>query len=381
MRLTKLYSVFSSPMSWDSVRVDAKSGKLENSNQRRIRLEPLMSIIGLLWVLLSFAASSFAQSPPFLQCPPIGLSSSCAVLIVINPNGSLRFLTDPSVPPFDGVEDTLVGVQNNSGATVFGISITGPGIFDFDGDGAGSGGSYEGPNTSFTLKDSNSGIVNFTGNGLANNQGLWFSLEGAPSQVRLTSSVTIDPGHGTINCPKGRTGATGPTNYTTPPVGHLQEYVLTMSVGLQLQASLSAAGYQVTMTKTNVAACPTYAERTSIANKAHSNMFVSIHFDGVSNPTVNGTSVLYPSQKTSAQQLASFIVNQIAYNLGVSNKGVIIRNDLAVLRATMSHMTSVLAEVATISNVGGDEDKMHNPASIGLAAGSIFAGIDAFVNQ
>src|SRR5947209_14232623 len=101
----------------------------------------------LAFSLILCASVGFAQSPPFTQCPSIGLSPSCAVLIVVNPNGSLKALTDPSIPPFDGIEDTLVGVQNNSGATIFGISLTGPGIFDFDGDGAGPNGSYAGPGT------------------------------------------------------------------------------------------------------------------------------------------------------------------------------------------------------------------------------------------
>src|SRR5690349_17791167 len=72
------------------------------------------------------------------QCPAIGQSPSCSILITIKPNGSLSFQTDPNVPPFDGIEDVLVGVINQSGATVFGISITGNDIFGFDGDGVGA---------------------------------------------------------------------------------------------------------------------------------------------------------------------------------------------------------------------------------------------------
>ena len=138
-----------------------------------------------------FSPSAYAIG----SCPPVGLSPSCAVLITINPNGSLSFQTDSSVGPFDGVEDTLVGVVNKSGATVFGIFLSGNGIFGFDGDGAGAGGGYEGPGVSFTAKDTNSGTVNFTG-GLADKGFLWFSLEGPPTTVNLSHTVTVDPGHG-----------------------------------------------------------------------------------------------------------------------------------------------------------------------------------------
>lgn len=337
---------------------------------------------GLVCFLALFASTGLAQSPPFTQCPSIGLSPSCAVLIVINPDGSLKELTDPSVPPFDGVEDTLVGVLNSSGATVFGISLTGPDIFGFDGDGAGPGGSYAGPGTSFTVTNANSGVVNFS-NGLNDKQSLWFSLEGSPSQVRLASTVTLDPGHGTINCPKGRTGATGPTNYpaSNPPAGHLLEYVLAFNMATTAKAQLTALGYQVVLTKSTVNACPTYSERTSLANKAHSNMFVSIHLDGVANQNVHGSAALYNSGKSSAQTLAQFLVDQISSSIGVTNNGTKIRNDLAVLKATQSRMTAALAEVATLTNVGGDEDVVHNPANVTRAGNAIASAVNSFVNR
>src|SRR2546428_11144094 len=85
-------------------------------------------------------ASATPPTPPFTQCPPVGLDTSCAVLIVFNPDGSRTTLVDPSQPPFDGIEDTLVGVQNNSSSSVSSLSLdTAPGspipIFAFDGDG------------------------------------------------------------------------------------------------------------------------------------------------------------------------------------------------------------------------------------------------------
>lgn len=257
-----------------------------------------------------------------------------------------------------------------------------PTFFGFDGDGAGAGGSYAGPGTSFTVSDANTGIVNFD-NGLNDKASLWFSLEGAPSQVKLASTVTLDPGHGTLNCPSGRTGATGPTNFpaTNPPPGHLLEYVLAFNMATEAQAKLSSLGYTVTMTKTTLAACPTYSERTSMANKAHSNIFVSIHLDGLADQTANGGSALYNSNKSSAQTLAQFLVNSVSSGIGVANNGAKVRNDLAVLKATMSRMTASLAEVATLSNVGGDETVVHNPANVTLAGDAIAGGINQFVNQ
>jgi len=89
--------------------------------------------------LLGTARSAFAQLPPFTQCPHVGADTSCAVLIVFNPDGSRVTLVDPTQPPYDLIEDTLVGVQNNSGQPVASVTVNGNNApippFAFDGDG------------------------------------------------------------------------------------------------------------------------------------------------------------------------------------------------------------------------------------------------------
>ncbi|MEQ1948746.1 MAG: hypothetical protein ABL995_16270 [Bryobacteraceae bacterium] len=157
-------------------------------------------------------AAGANTSPPFQQCPAIGANSSCAVLIVINPGGSLTMKVDPTQGPYDGYEDTLVGVLNNSGRvvthiTLSGVGVNGEGIFGFDYDGicdsqflpfAGSGycahlpakaSGYEGPKTTFTdiSADEKTGTVVFAG-GLANGESTYFSLED-----EVTASTPIVP--------------------------------------------------------------------------------------------------------------------------------------------------------------------------------------------
>src|SRR6202011_5179341 len=61
--------------------------------------------------------------PPFTQCPAVGVDTGCTILIVIQPDGSLTILSDPTQKPFDRGDDTLVGVVNNSGISVPSISI------------------------------------------------------------------------------------------------------------------------------------------------------------------------------------------------------------------------------------------------------------------
>src|SRR6266566_1413992 len=95
------------------------------------------AVVGLLSVMLmAVAGGASAQPvPPFSQCPSVGLDTSCGILIVYNPDGSRITLVDPTQPPYDGIEDTLVGVQNDSTSSVASTALTGVGIFAFDGDG------------------------------------------------------------------------------------------------------------------------------------------------------------------------------------------------------------------------------------------------------
>jgi N-acetylmuramoyl-L-alanine amidase len=316
------------------------------------------------------------------QCPSVGASSNCSVLITINSDGKLSFEVDPTVPPYDNIEDVLVGVVNKSGATVFGIYLAGNDIFGFDGDGAFGG--YEGPNTSFTLIDANSGTVNFT-NGLDNNGFIYFSLEGAPSSLRLASTITIDPGHGTT-CPavNQASGAVGTKSYTTAPAGPLKEDNLTVNVGNILGNTLSGGNYKVTMTKTDITSCPTLRERGTIANNARSNMFVSVHFDSPANLLTSifkppGSLGIYNSQKTSSATLAQMVASSTSSALGVANRGTKVDDTLGVLKTTTSRMTSIIIETARLS--APDDDIVHTAGSTTRAANGIKAGIDNFVNR
>jgi hypothetical protein len=122
------------------------------------------------------------DAQPFLQCPPVGADTSCGVLFTITAGGCAVVTSDPSQPPFDNIEDTLTGVQNNSAAPVCSIALNAPpplilgvnDIFGFDGDGICAGyvpgppmcpygpTGYEGPGVSFSVVSAFDGVVQFT---------------------------------------------------------------------------------------------------------------------------------------------------------------------------------------------------------------------------
>jgi hypothetical protein len=104
-------------------------------------------------------------------------------------------------------------VQNNSGSTVTSLALTGPFIFDFDGDGLCSGSnqsggpgfqppppacpfgptSYEGPNTSFTITDSDNGTVHFLNGAIKPGDSTYFSLEGPVACSSVGGTITCSP--------------------------------------------------------------------------------------------------------------------------------------------------------------------------------------------
>lgn len=140
-----------------------------------------------------------APSHLFSQCPAIGRDTGCGILITVNPNETGSIANDPAQHPFDGSDDTLIGIQNNSAATIQNVRLASrAAIFNLDNDGLcsrqykgtpqgcpfGPTG-YEGPGTRLTAIDYYHGTVSFTG-GLAPGASAYFSLEAAISAAAIT---------------------------------------------------------------------------------------------------------------------------------------------------------------------------------------------------
>jgi hypothetical protein len=160
----------------------------------------------LIFMGLMLFGGSIASAAVITQCPPVGLDTGCGILITITgaSGGATTAFTviaasNPTQPPYDGVEDTLVGVLNSSGATVNSLALSSTtNLFGFDGDGpctvfpnpgncnALEPSGYAGPNVTFSGINpaGTAGTVNFTG-GLPNGGSRWFGLEEAltPSQI------------------------------------------------------------------------------------------------------------------------------------------------------------------------------------------------------
>src|SRR5947209_17592238 len=89
--------------------------------------------------LAGASASGAVAAPLYPQCPPVGNNQGCSELIVVPAKGLPTVLVDPAAPQFgyDGQEDTLIGVQNNSGKTINSLNLASAtqAIMGFDQDG------------------------------------------------------------------------------------------------------------------------------------------------------------------------------------------------------------------------------------------------------
>jgi uncharacterized repeat protein (TIGR01451 family) len=245
----------------------------------------IASFFSFYGVLPSSAATNVLTAP-FNECPAIGLDSGCGFLIILNGSGPAQIVANPSVGPFDGHNDSLVGIVNNSGATVNSVALASTkDIFAFNGDGicatnnhgnllyawSGTGettqGSsdcpflpastsdsldgfdYAGPNTSFSnfssSDDYHSGNVNFPA-GLADGTSTYFSLENVlcadnfsfPASFNVTKTTT----------------STGVTAGSSTPIA----YTLTAQNlgGVQGNVTVSDAAPAGTTYVAGSAACP-----------------------------------------------------------------------------------------------------------------------------
>jgi hypothetical protein len=141
----------------------------------------------------------------------------CGVTITITgSSGQLVATIAAPGPPYDGIEDQLVGITNNSsvevGAIVLSAPLAGVPLFGFDGDGPcvhfetgncpGPTG-YEGPNNTFVgiSTDLTTGKVLFTTPLAANGGTTWFALENKPvstvaigeTQILVAGQTSIFP--------------------------------------------------------------------------------------------------------------------------------------------------------------------------------------------
>src|ERR1700680_4205047 len=105
--------------------------------------------------------------------------------------------------------------------------------------------------------------------------------------------VVIDPGHG---------GAVNPAQPDMPfdpgaiaPSNGLEEKDATLAVSKRLQQLLQQDDVNAILTRSTDEAL-SIQQRSDTANNNHAAIFVSVHFNSFTDPSVNGSLVLYPNE-------------------------------------------------------------------------------------
>jgi hypothetical protein len=154
-------------------------------------------ILPITILVLSFLAISSSRLSA--QCPPVGDDSDCGVIITIDDSGAT--VTATGQPPYDGDDDTLIGVVNNSKLPITSLVLKSAlNIFAFDGDGIDTYGvegnasdptGYGGPNAFFSSisADATTGTVDFKEEIAPNGGTDYFSLENAIDSATACTSL------------------------------------------------------------------------------------------------------------------------------------------------------------------------------------------------
>ena len=200
-------------------------------------------------------------------------------------------------------------------------------------------------------------------------------------------TIVIDPGHSSTGTsgnepvsPNSSTtklkdglGATG--SYTNIP-----EHKTNMSVALLVKKELTSKGYNVILTKQDVAESKSNIERAEVGNKNNADLVVRIHADSSENSSISGAYVHVPANNeyTSSfykisKSYGTTILNTYVDEIGIKNRGVIERNDLTGFNR--SKVPVVLIEMGFLSNKE-DDNFVSNTANHPKIAKAISDGID-----
>lgn len=180
-----------------------------------------------------------------------------------------------------------------------------------------------------------------------------------PSQ-KFNQIVVLDIGHGGSD-----SGTIG---------NGLKEKDVNLNQGMALYHLLEAdPNIKVYMTReTDV--YPTLQFRATLANEIEADLFVSIHNNSTTTPTVQGAETLYfPSTTdTRGKAIAQLVQNSLVNDSGMLNRGIKARSDLHVLNST--HMPAILIETGFLSNAS-DASRINTTSFINTWAKGVYNAI------
>ena len=210
-----------------------------------------------------------------------------------------------------------------------------------------------------------------------------------PSGAASRPVVVVDAGHDLRANPQ--TEPIGPGSATrkikdgggtSGVVSGLREADLNMRVANRVRSLLERAGVRVVMTRTRTAGVSMgNIARARIANRARAALFLRIHADGSSDPSVRGTHVLYPALHrgwtddvyAASKRAATVVQSETRRALGFPDRGLQERTDFTGFN--WSDVPVVLVEMGFMTNP--TEDRLlatpayQQRAALGLCRGTL----------
>lgn len=148
--------------------------------------------------------------------------------------------------------------------------------------------------------------------------------------------------------------------------GNTKEKDIALSISKKIRDYLVKYGISVSLTR-ELDVFDNVNVKAEKGNKSNADLFVSIHCNSAGNTGANGAEVLVYNNAGENKKAAESILNAIIADLGLKNRGVKVRPDLAVLRETK--MTAVLVETGFISNAGDRKLLLEKQAEFAKSIG------------
>lgn len=161
------------------------------------------------------------------------------------------------------------------------------------------------------------------------------------------ATIVIDPGHGGTSAVGGSSA-----NNATGPNGTLEK-TLTLDVGLKCRDFLLTQGQTVLMTRDSDVNL-SLADRAKVAKDSAAAVFLSIHFNGFSDASVQGTETLVFTGTAAAspsRALAKLVQEKTLGVTGYADRGIK-EQDLGVLDPSRHDLATAgcLVEVSFLTN-------------------------------
>lgn len=201
----------------------------------------------------------------------------------------------------------------------------------------------------------------------------------APKKERLASFlpqegampvIVIDAGHG------------GRDRGAKAKMPFCEEKRLCLQTARLVKKYLDQLGYRVVLTRSSDAFI-SLSRRVEIAKKAHSEAFISIHYNASRNPSAKGIEVFFHDSKSNktrsrySKQLAEAVLPRIIKRTAATSRGVKTGN-FYVIRETQ--MPAILVEGGFITN-GKERSLLKSPTYQQKIARAIADGVDAYFKK